>query len=65
MVGSIDTLKAQGVNLNCIMLLPNHFRSESLRTARDRAISLKKEFSRLEGISVQCAWQLPRCKVKN
>jgi len=24
-LGSIDTLKAQGFNPNCIMLLPNHF----------------------------------------
>ncbi|HNL90986.1 MAG TPA: YncE family protein [Nitrospira sp.] len=30
-VGSIDTLKSQGFNPNCIMLLPNHFRGESLR----------------------------------
>ncbi|MGC3976073.1 MAG: YncE family protein [Nitrospira sp.] len=30
-MGSIDTLKAQGFNPNCIMLLPNHFRGESLR----------------------------------
>ncbi|HAP40151.1 MAG TPA: hypothetical protein DCQ94_10375 [Nitrospira sp.] len=32
-VGSIDTLKSQGFNPNCIMLLPNHFRGESLRAA--------------------------------
>jgi DNA-binding beta-propeller fold protein YncE len=30
-VGSIDTLKAQGFNPNCIMLLPNHFHSVGLR----------------------------------
>ena len=30
-VGSIDTLKSQGFNPNCIMLLPNHFRESSLR----------------------------------
>ena len=30
-MGSIDTLKSQGFNPNCIMLLPNHFRGESLR----------------------------------
>ncbi len=30
-VGSIDTLKSQGFNPNCIMLLPNHFREGSLR----------------------------------
>ncbi len=30
-VGSIDTLKSQGFNPNCIMLLPNHFRGETLR----------------------------------
>jgi DNA-binding beta-propeller fold protein YncE len=29
-LGSIDTLKAQGFNPNCIMLLPNHFRSGGL-----------------------------------
>lgn len=31
MVGSIDTLKAQGFNPNCIMLLPNHFQPAGLR----------------------------------
>jgi len=30
-VGSIDTLKAQGFNPNCIMLLPNHFQPSGLR----------------------------------
>ena len=30
-VGSIDTLKSQGFNPNCIMLLPNHFREGNLR----------------------------------
>ena len=30
-LGSIDTLKAQGFNPNCIMLLPNHFIPGSLR----------------------------------
>ena len=30
-MGSIDTLKAQGFNPNCIMLLPNHFREGNLR----------------------------------
>lgn len=30
-MGSIDTLKTQGFNPNCIMLLPNHFREGSLR----------------------------------
>jgi hypothetical protein len=30
-MGSIDTLKSQGFNPNCIMLLPNHFRESSLR----------------------------------
>ena len=33
-VGSIDTLKAQGFNPNCIMLLPNHFQQAGLRTSR-------------------------------
>ena len=31
-VGSIETLKAQGFNPNCIMLLPNHFRQAGQRT---------------------------------
>jgi DNA-binding beta-propeller fold protein YncE len=30
-LGSIDTLKTQGFNPNCIMLLPNHFRPGGLR----------------------------------
>jgi hypothetical protein len=30
-LGSIDTLKAQGLNPNCIMLLPNHFQPGRLR----------------------------------
>ncbi|MDH5641475.1 MAG: YncE family protein, partial [Nitrospira sp.] len=30
-LGSIDTLKAQGYNPNCIMPLPNHFRKGELR----------------------------------
>jgi DNA-binding beta-propeller fold protein YncE len=30
-LGSIDTLKAQGFNPNCIMLLPNHFQPGGLR----------------------------------
>ena len=33
-VGSIDTLKAQGFNPNCIMLLPNHFQESSMRASR-------------------------------
>lgn len=33
-LGSIDTLKAQGFNPNCIMLLPNHFIPGSLRVSR-------------------------------
>jgi DNA-binding beta-propeller fold protein YncE len=32
-MGSIDTLKAQGFNPNCIMLLPNHFQSGGLRVS--------------------------------
>jgi DNA-binding beta-propeller fold protein YncE len=32
-LGSIDTLKAQGYNPNCIMLLPNHFQPGGLRTS--------------------------------
>jgi DNA-binding beta-propeller fold protein YncE len=31
---SIDTLKAQGFNPNCIMLLPNHFQQAGLRASR-------------------------------
>jgi len=30
-LGSIETLKAQGFNPNCIMLLPNHFQQADLR----------------------------------
>lgn len=30
-IGSIDTLKSQGFNPNCIMLLPNHFQPGGLR----------------------------------
>ena len=33
-LGSIDTLKAQGLNPNCIMLLPNHFQQAGLRASR-------------------------------
>ena len=33
-LGSIDTLKAQGFNPNCIMLLPNHFQQASLHASR-------------------------------
>lgn len=33
-LGSIETLKAQGFNPNCIMLLPNHFQRPSLRASR-------------------------------
>ena len=33
-LGSIDTLKAQGFNPNCIMLLPNHFQQSPLRVSR-------------------------------
>ena len=33
-LGSIDTLKAQGFNPNCIMLLPNHFQQNTLRVSR-------------------------------
>ncbi len=33
-LGSIDTLKAQGFNPNCIMLLPNHFQQVGLRASR-------------------------------
>ncbi|HSE60138.1 MAG TPA: YncE family protein [Nitrospiraceae bacterium] len=32
-LGSIDTLKAQGFNPNCIMLLPNHFQQGGFRTS--------------------------------
>ncbi|HEU4683296.1 MAG TPA: YncE family protein [Nitrospira sp.] len=32
-LGSIDTLKAQGFNPNCIMLLPNHFGEAKLRAS--------------------------------
>lgn len=33
-LGSIDTLKAQGFNPNCIMLLPNHFQKSGLRLSQ-------------------------------
>ena len=33
-LGSIDTLKAQGFNPNCIMLLPNHFQQRNLHARR-------------------------------
>ena len=33
-LGSIDTLKSQGFNPNCIMLLPNHFQPGTLRVSR-------------------------------
>jgi DNA-binding beta-propeller fold protein YncE len=33
-LGSIDTLKAQGFNPNCIMLLPNHFQKAALRLSQ-------------------------------
>jgi DNA-binding beta-propeller fold protein YncE len=33
-LGSIDTLKAQGFNPNCIMLLPNHFQQSTLRVSQ-------------------------------
>ena len=33
-LGNIDTLKAQGFNPNCIMLLPNHFQKGGLRASR-------------------------------
>ena len=33
-LGSIDTLKAQGFNPNCIMLLPNHFQQEGLHASQ-------------------------------
>ena len=32
-LGSIDTLKAQGFNPNCIMLLPNHFKPGGFRAS--------------------------------
>ncbi len=35
-MGSIETLKAQGFNPNCIMPLPNHLRSAGLRAGRHR-----------------------------
>jgi DNA-binding beta-propeller fold protein YncE len=35
-MGSIDTLKAQGFNPNCIMLLPNHFPQGNLRAGLTR-----------------------------
>ena len=33
-LGSIDTLKTQGLNPNCIMLLPNRFEPKGLRTSQ-------------------------------
>jgi DNA-binding beta-propeller fold protein YncE len=33
-LGNIETLKKQGFNPNCIMLLPNHFQQAGLRTSR-------------------------------
>ena len=30
-LGNIDTLKSQGYNPNCIMLLPNHFQNGAMR----------------------------------
>jgi DNA-binding beta-propeller fold protein YncE len=33
-LGSIETLKAQGFNPNCIMLLPNHFQQVGLHASR-------------------------------
>jgi len=33
-LGSIDTLKAQGFNPNCIMLLPNHFQKAGTRLSQ-------------------------------
>jgi DNA-binding beta-propeller fold protein YncE len=33
-VGSIDTLKAQGFNPNCIMLLPNHFQRAGVQISQ-------------------------------
>lgn len=33
-VGSIETLKTQGFNPNCIMLLPNHFTKAGARAAQ-------------------------------
>ena len=33
-LGSIETLKKQGFNPNCIMLLPNHFQQAGLRASR-------------------------------
>ena len=32
-LGSIDTLKTQGFNPNCIMLLPNHFKKADIRAS--------------------------------
>jgi DNA-binding beta-propeller fold protein YncE len=40
-LGSIDTLKAQGFNPNCIMLLPNHFKTADLRAGQ----SAKEHFT--------------------
>jgi DNA-binding beta-propeller fold protein YncE len=33
-LGSIETLKVQGFNPNCIMLLPNHFQQAGLRASQ-------------------------------
>ena len=33
-LGNIETLKRQGLNPNCIMLLPNHFQQAGVRTSR-------------------------------
>jgi DNA-binding beta-propeller fold protein YncE len=33
-LGSIDTLKMQGFNPNCIMLLPNHFQQTGVRVSQ-------------------------------
>ncbi len=34
-LGSIETLKSQGFNPNCIMLLPNHFKAADLRARQN------------------------------
>jgi len=39
-LGSIDTLKEQGFNPNCIMLLPNHFQPGGLRAGESNAFQL-------------------------
>lgn len=38
-LGSIDTLKAQGFNPNCIMLLPNHFQKREAGEASPSDLS--------------------------